>query len=104
MFEQVTVRHPDLVTHAGTISAIGDQVTTAAQAARAVRPSTDAYGKLCVIVPVMLGALQDVLSDGIDTAAGSLRDTADRLRTTAADYEATDQRSATAFDNIRTGG
>jgi hypothetical protein len=101
MHEQVTVRHPDLVTHAATVTAIGDRVGVAAQAGRAVRAGADAYGKLCVMVPAMLGALQDVLVDGIDSAAGSLHDTATRLRTTAEDYDATDRRRAEAFDNIR---
>jgi hypothetical protein len=98
MHEQVTVRHPDLVTHAGTVTAIGDRVGVAAQAGRAVRASSAAYGKLCVMVPAMLGALQDVLVDGIASAADSLHDTATRLRTTAEAYEATDRR---ASDNIR---
>jgi hypothetical protein len=100
MYEQVSVRHPDLVTHAGTMSAIGDQVTTAAQAGRAVRPSPEAYGKLCMMVPAMLGSLQDVLTDGIDTAAQSLHDTADRLRATAQSYDDTDQSSADALRGV----
>jgi hypothetical protein len=104
MFEQVSVRHPDLITHAATVSAIGDQVTTAAQAGRAVRPGPDAYGKLCLMVPAMLGALQDVLVSGIDSAADSLRETSVRLRTTAQSYEATDQRRAEVFDAIRSAG
>jgi hypothetical protein len=101
MHEQVTVRHPDLVTHAATVTAVGDRVSTAAQAGQAVRPSSDAYGKLCFMVPAMLGALQDVLVDGIASAADSLHDTATRLRTTAEAYEATDRRRAEAFGNIR---
>ena len=104
MFEQVSVRHPDLVTHAATVSAIGDQVTTAAQAGRAVRPGIDAYGKLCVMVPAMLGALQDVLVGGIESAAGSMQDTASRLHTTAQAYAITDQLRAEAFDGLRTDG
>jgi hypothetical protein len=101
MRDQVTVRHPDLVTHAATVTAAGDRVSTAAQAGRAVRPDSDAYGKLCFMVPAMLGALQDVLVDGIASAAESLHDTATRLRTTAEDYETTDRRRAEAFGNIR---
>ena len=104
MHEQVTVRHPDLVTHAATVSAIGDQVGVAARAGRAVRPGPEAYGRWCALVPAMLGALQDVLVDGIDAAGEALHDTAARLRTTAEGYQATDQRRAEAFDNIRSAG
>jgi hypothetical protein len=100
MTDQVGVRHPELVTHAGHIEAIGDRVSTAASAGAAVRAGNGAYGKLCVIVPVMLNALQDVLVDGINSAAESLRDTGLRLRTTASDYEATDRRRADVFKGI----
>jgi Excreted virulence factor EspC, type VII ESX diderm len=101
MHEHVSVRHPDLVTHAATISAAGDRVATAAAAGTTVRSSPEAYGKLCVMVPAMLGALQDALVNGIAAAADSLHDTAARLHTTAAAYAATDQR---ASDHIRSAG
>jgi hypothetical protein len=94
MTDHFGVRPEDLVAHAGHVSAIGDQVSTAAQAGAATRAGTDAYGKLCVLVPVMLNALQDVLVDGIKSAADSLRDSGDRLRTTAQGYAAADERSA----------
>jgi hypothetical protein len=94
MTDHFGVRQEDLVAHAGHIGAVGDQVSTAAQAAAATRAGPDAYGKLCVMVPVMLNVLQDVLVDGIRAAADSLHDTGDRLRATAQDYAAADERSA----------
>ncbi len=97
------VRPQDLVTHAGHVEAIGDQVTTAAEAGAAVRPGFDAYGKLCVMVPVMLGALQDVVVDGIRSAAAALDDTGARLRTTAESYTATDESRRQALREIRDG-
>ena len=103
MSEHVAVRHPELVAHAGTVAGIGDRVTTAAQAGRAVRPGPDAYGKLCAMVPVMLSALQDVLADGIASAADSLHETAGRLRTTAHGYEVVDRRRAEVFYALRGG-
>ena len=104
MLPPVAVHHPDLMTHASTVSAIGDEVVTAAQAGRVVRPSSEAYGKLCVMVPAMLAGLQDALVDGVSSAAGSLHDTASRLRATAEGYAAADQQSADAFNRIRAGG
>jgi uncharacterized protein YukE len=103
MSDQLGVRHAELVAHAGHVETIADQVRTAAQAGSSVRAGGDAYGKLCVMVPVMLNALQDVLVDGINAAAESLHDTGARLRTTASDYETTDQRRAKAFKGIRGG-
>jgi hypothetical protein len=98
--DRVGVRHAELVTHAGHVEDVAGRVTNAASAGSAVRAGNDAYGKLCVMVPVMLNALQDVLIDGINSAAESLHDTGTRLRTTATEYEATDRRRADAFKTI----
>ena len=91
MTDHFGVRPQNLVVHAGHVEAIAAQVTTAAEAGAAVRPGPDAYGKLCVMVPVMLGALQDVVVDGMRAAADALDDTGARLRTTAESYRATDE-------------
>lgn len=103
MTAEFGVRPRDLTTHAAHVEAIGAQVTTAAEAGAAVRPGPDAYGKLCVLVPVMLGALQDVVVDGISSAADALDDTGARLRTTAESYEATDEARRRALLEIRAG-
>jgi Excreted virulence factor EspC, type VII ESX diderm len=91
---EVRVVPAEVTTHAGHVDGVSGKVTLAKQAGDAVRPSTDAYGKLCVMVPIMLGALQDVIVGAIDEAAHSLTDTAQRLRTAAGDFTATDQRNA----------
>ena len=103
MNDQFVVRSEELISHAATMTAIGDRVAATAAAGRAVRPGADAYGRLCALVPSMLGALHDVLVDGIASTADALHDTAGRLRTTAADYASTDQRRAEVLDGIRAG-
>jgi len=97
MSDQVSVRHTDLITHAGHVEAIADQLVVAAGAGRAVRADNGAYGKLCVMVPAMLNVLHDILVDGLDECAESLRDTGAKLRTTASEYEASDTFSADSF-------
>jgi hypothetical protein len=97
------VRHAELITHAGHVEDIAEKTKTAAGAGSAVRAGGDAYGQLCMMVPVMLNALQDVLIDGINAAAESLHDAGARLRATATEYEATDQRRATTFKTIGDG-
>ncbi|MGX6602072.1 type VII secretion target [Micromonosporaceae bacterium Da 78-11] len=101
MGEHVAVRHPELAAHAGTVAAIGDEVGAIAQAGRSVRPGPDAYGELCALVPAALAALQDTLVAGIASAAETLHDTADGLRSTAQGYQATDRRRAEVFDRLR---
>jgi excreted virulence factor EspC (type VII ESX diderm) len=101
MPDRVGVRSAALITHAGTVEAIAGRVSTAASAGAAVRAADDAYGQLCVMVPVMLNGLQDVLVDGIRSAAESLHDTGARLRTTATEYDTTDRRRADVFNAMR---
>jgi hypothetical protein len=55
------------------------------------------------MVPVMLGALQNVLVDGIAAAAESLDDTGSRLRATARSYEETDGERGRVLRTIRDG-
>jgi hypothetical protein len=97
MSDQLSVRQTELVTHASHVEAVAGRVATAAGAGRAVRADNGAYGQLCVMVPVMLNALHDILADGLDECAESLRDTGAKLRTTAAEYEASDSFSADAI-------
>jgi hypothetical protein len=87
-----------LRTHAGTVDGVGDGLTTAADAGRAVRTDTGAYGQLCQFVPALLNGLQQVVVDGMTTAAGSVHDTADALRSVAAAYDGAD---ASAADRVR---
>ena len=101
MSEGFAARPADITAHATTVAAIGDSVITAAEAGATVRAGADAYGKLCVIVPVMLGALQSTLVGGLRSAASSLHGTADDLRAVASDYEATDRAREQVFRGIR---
>lgn len=87
-----------VVVHGGHVNAVADQIAVAGQAGRTVRAGQDAYGQLCTIVPVIVNALQDLVLEAIDTAAGSLRDTADRLNAAAVGYQETDEVTA---DDLR---
>jgi hypothetical protein len=103
MTDQVEVRPTDLVTHAANVEAIGDRVITARQAGGAVQAGSEAYGRLCTMVPFMLNVLQDILIHKIDETADSLHATGSRLRTAAQSYEETDQRRGQVFDRINGG-
>jgi hypothetical protein len=103
MSDVFAVRPGDLLAHGGHIESVADGVQGAAQAAQTVQAGSAAYGKLCVFVPVMLGALHDVLVEGITDSATALRDTGAKLRATASEYDGTDQASADAFGRIGDG-
>lgn len=90
MADEVVVTPDDLRSHARHLDTIAENVDTAKQAGDAVRPGIDAYGKLCVLVPVMLEELQSPLVDAIAAAGESLHSTADQVRTAADAYDDTD--------------
>lgn len=94
----------DLVAHAGHLDGISAALTTARQAGESVRLGADAYGRLCVLLPVLVDQVQRILVDGVDAAARSVGDTADRLRAGAARYQESDARAETALDRIRQRG
>jgi hypothetical protein len=98
--EPLSVRPEDLASHAGHVDAVAAAVELAKDAGQATKPGPEAYGKLCTMVPMLLNSLQGIVIDGIDAAGHSLRDTADRLRTTADAYQSTDQRNADALRSI----
>jgi Excreted virulence factor EspC, type VII ESX diderm len=104
MTDAITVRAEELSTHALTVAAISEAVTEQAgpRSGDAVRaPGLQAYGRLCVLVPSMLGEVQVALTGAVESAADSLADTADRLWATAQAYEAADRRRAEAFADVR---
>ncbi|MEV4345013.1 type VII secretion target [Actinoplanes sp. NPDC049596] len=98
---QIQVRSSDLVMHAREVDGIGDGLATAKHAGEAVRVGAGAYGQLCQFVPALLDGLQTSLIDGIGGAVNAARDTADALRSTAADYDAADGNAADRMENTR---
>ena len=98
---QFQVKSSDLVSHASEVDGIGDGLDTAKRAGEAVRVDTRAYGQLCQFVPALLNGLQITLIDGIGSAVTAAHDTADALRSTAADYDAADGNAADRLRKTR---
>ncbi|MEU1966392.1 type VII secretion target [Micromonospora sediminicola] len=99
--EGLQVDPDDLTAHAGHLHRCADRIDTARGAGQQVRLSADAYGQLCAIMPLLLDGLQRTLTDGIGTAAGSVRDTADKVRAGAERYRASDTHAAHLLDRVR---
>ncbi|MFI9644162.1 type VII secretion target [Micromonospora sp. NPDC051925] len=97
----IQVDPDDLTTHAAHLDRCADRLDTARHAGQHVRLDADAYGQLCAIMPTLLDGLQRTLVDGIGTAAGSVRDTAGKLRSSAERYRAADARAAHQLDRVR---
>jgi hypothetical protein len=92
--DQFSVMTEELTAHANTIGTIADGVRQAADAGHSVRVGGDAYGKICSFLPALLGQLQDTLIEGITSSADDLRDTTEKLRTTADRYDSADAKSS----------
>ncbi|MFF5080379.1 type VII secretion target [Actinoplanes sp. NPDC000266] len=90
-----------LTAHASSIDGIGDGLTSAADAGRAVQTDTGAYGQLCQFVPVLLNGLQQAMVDGMATAAASTHETADSLRSVATAYDTADKAASERLRNTR---
>lgn len=73
-------------------------LTVAADAGRAVQTDTGAYGQLCQFVPALLNQLQQAMVDGMTTAATSVHEIADALRSVAAACNSAD---TVAADRLR---
>jgi hypothetical protein len=99
--EGIQVVPADLAAHAGHLDGVSDALAVARQAGASVCLGTDAYGQLCGLMPVLLDQVQRVLVDGVDAAARSVGDSADRLRTVAARYQEADARAETTLNRIR---
>ena len=98
----MSVTVAELAAHAGQLDRIADQVRTAKDAGLTVQMGAEAYGKLCMSVPILVNGLQSLLVAGIATAVNSLTDTTDRLRTLAENYAAVDDENSAALQ--RAGG
>ncbi|BCY13409.1 type VII secretion target [Actinoplanes sp. L3-i22] len=101
MTEPLKVPAEDLRRHADHLDVIVDGLNMAQRAGNATEPGPESYGRLCVLVPVLLGQLQRPLIEAIDVASRSVRGNADSIIEAADFYEATDETNAV---EIRHGG
>jgi uncharacterized protein YukE len=90
MAEQYEVLTEALTRHAGAVDRTADQVAQAAAAGRQMSLPSDAYGTLCVDLPMMLNPLQELASTALMACVNHLSHTADGIRETAWDYAAVD--------------
>ena len=90
-----------LITHAGAVDRVGDGLTIASEAGRAVQTDPGAYGQLCQFVPALLNGLQQAMVDGMSTAAGSVHESADAVRSVAAAYDGADSAAVHRLRNTR---
>ncbi|MET0418749.1 MAG: type VII secretion target [Actinoplanes sp.] len=80
--------------HAGSVDGIADALRTARDAVHEITMDTQAYGQLCQFLPGILSPIFSLATGALNDAEGSLRETADRLRSTVRETTATDESAA----------
>jgi hypothetical protein len=101
MAERYEVLTEALTEHAGTVDCIADQVAQAADAGRQLALPSDAYGTLCVDLPLMLNPLQELGAVALRACAMRLSSAASGVRATARDYAAVDEANELALQRAR---
>ncbi|WP_407653454.1 type VII secretion target [Actinoplanes oblitus] len=94
MTRPLKVPTEDLRRHAGHLDLITDGLNMARRAGNATDPGPGSYGRLCLMVPIMLSQLQRPLLEAIEIASRSVQGNADLIIEAADLYEATDDAHA----------
>ncbi|GLY06766.1 type VII secretion target [Actinoplanes sp. NBRC 101535] len=87
----------DVRRHTGHLNTIAGALEAARQAGDTVRPGPQTYGRLCVIVPALLGRLQAPLVEVMAAASRSVRETARDLDAAVEGYTGADEAAATGL-------
>lgn len=95
------VRPEDLISHAGALDKVGDQMTVAQQAGQGVVLGRQAYGYICAFVPALFDPVQQAVLRVLGDSATKLHGTAVTVRTVAAAYTSTDGSVAVSYDETR---
>src|SRR5690348_6106107 len=77
--------------HAGSVDRIADAVQAARGAVHEVTMDTQAYGQLCQFLPSILSPMISLATGALNDAEDSLRETAEKLRSTVNEATATDE-------------
>jgi hypothetical protein len=100
MSDQYEVLTEALREHAKNVHSVADRVAQVADAAQVSLP-VDAYGVYCQILPAVLNPLQDLGATTLGSCARNLATTATKVKDTAEDYAAVDDRNALALHRMR---
>jgi hypothetical protein len=101
MAEQYEVLTEALTEHAGNVDRIADQMAQAAAAGQQMSLPSDAYGALCVDLPIMINPLQGLAAIALTACAKRLSGAAGGIRATARDYAAADEANELALQRAR---
>lgn len=88
------VQAEDLTAHASHLEGLTDRLDTAISAAESVSMSDEAYGLLCSFLPPIVNPMEEEGINALKAAKEGVTVTADNVRSTAKDYQDTDDANA----------
>jgi hypothetical protein len=94
MSAELSVEVAAVQRHAAGVDDVADAVRLAASAVHDVTMDSQAYGQLCQFLPGLLSPLFGLAQGAMNRSAGSLGQTAAKLRTTAEQMVGTDTAAA----------
>lgn len=88
------VQAEDLTAHASHLEGLTDRIDTAISAAESVSMSDEAYGLLCSFLPPIVNPMEEEGLNALKAAKEGVTTTAENVRSTAKDYQETDDANA----------
>ena len=88
------VQAEELTAHASHLDGLTDRLDTAISAAETVSMSDEAYGLLCSFLPPIVNPMEEEGAKALKAAKEGVTLTADNVRSTARDYQDTDDANA----------
>lgn len=91
----------ELTKHAGNLDGLVDRLGTAIDAAKRVSMSDEAYGLLCSFLPPTVNPTEEEGIKALEAAKEGVGITAENVRTTAREYQDSDDGNARSFEPLR---
>ena len=90
----------ELTAHASHLDGLVDRLDTAISAAQEVSMSDEAYGLLCSFLPPIVNPMEEEGMNALKAASEGVSTTADNVRTTAKNYQETDDGNSESFQPL----
>jgi len=92
----------ELRSHASHLDGLLDRLSTAVSAANTVSMADDAYGLLCSFLPPIINPMEEKGIEALQAAVEGVGTTAENVRTTATQYQESDETNSQPFQRALT--
>ncbi|MEU5851115.1 ESX-1 secretion-associated protein [Saccharopolyspora shandongensis] len=100
MGDQMNVVTENLRAHSSKVDGVADKLQTAVDAAQQVTMNDDAYGIICQPFAMLLQPFEENGVEALSKAVESMQEIAEKVRSTAEDYQSVDDANSAAIGGI----